>query len=196
MQPHICGHCEDHDDPVTLDNGLSLSYNDAIMPIEVHLHRQCAGKWSELFDIPLPGGPAAVAENDKAKRLLRILVADDNPTIMRVVKQILGAHPGFEVVGEARDGQQAVTQAEALKPDVIVINVTMPKMSGFEAARRIRSCLPDCAIVILSSHKDKQFIAEAREVGANGYVVKSDADRELVHAIESAVKGEEFFVVK
>ena len=68
-------------------------------------------------------------------------------------------------------------------------------MSGFEAARHIRMCLPDCAIVILSSHKDQQFIAEARKAGANGYVAKSDADRELVQAIESAVKGEEFFVV-
>jgi two-component system, NarL family, response regulator NreC len=69
-------------------------------------------------------------------------------------------------------------------------------MSGFEAARRIRSRFPDCAIVILSSHKDEQFIAEARKAGAKGYIEKSDADEQLVRAIESAVKGEEFFVVE
>jgi DNA-binding NarL/FixJ family response regulator len=145
--------------------------------------------------MPLPSSPVAMAENDHTTCTVRILVVDDHPTIMEMVKQILNAHPGFEVVGEARDGQQAVTLADALKPDVVVINVTMPKMSGFEAARHIRSRSPDCAIVILSSHKDQQFIAEARNVGANGYLGKSDADRQLVHAIESAVKGEEFFVV-
>jgi CheY-like chemotaxis protein len=197
MLPNVCGHCESRDNPVTLDNGLSVSYEAANnVHIEIHLHHQCAGTWSQLFNIPLTNGSVAVAENNKTKRTLHILIADDHPTIMQVVKQILDAHPGFEVIGEARDGQHAVTLAETLKPDVVVINVTMPKMSGFEAARRIRSRLPDCAIVILSSHKDQQFIAEARKAGANGYVMKSDADGELVRAIESAVKGEEFFVLE
>jgi DNA-binding NarL/FixJ family response regulator len=127
---------------------------------------------------------------------IRILIADDNPIILEMVKTILKAHPGFEVVGEAQDGQHAVSLAESLKPDVIVINVTMPTMSGFEAARRIRAHVPDSAIVILSSHKDKQFIQEARKVGANGYVEKTNADEQLVRAIESTVKGEEFFLVQ
>jgi CheY-like chemotaxis protein len=196
MQPNVCGHCENHDEPVTIANGLSFVYNDSNVQFEVHLHHQCAAKWSELFNIPLPTVSTALPENNGGtRRNVRILVADDNTAIMRVVKRILQARPGFEVVGEARDGRHAVTQAEALKPDVIIINVTMPKMSGFEAATLIRCCLPDCAIVILSSHKDQQFIAEARKAGANGYVSKSDADRELVKAVESAVKGEEFFVV-
>jgi two-component system nitrate/nitrite response regulator NarL len=147
-------------------------------------------------DIPIPDSAVAVLETPATRRGIRILIADDHPTIMQMVKQILTAQPGFEVVGEARDGLEAVTLAEALKPDVIVVNVTMPKMSGFEAARRIRSRLPDCAIVILSSHKDRQFIAEARKVGADGYVEKSNADGQLIHAIESAVKGEEFFFVE
>ncbi|HSY65904.1 MAG TPA: response regulator transcription factor [Terriglobales bacterium] len=144
-----------------------------------------------LFNIPVPEGAVAVLQTS-----IRILVADDQPTILEMVKRILKAHHGFEVVGEARDGQHAVSLAESLKPDVIVINVTMPKMSGFEAARRIRVCVPDSAIVILSSHKDKQFIEEARKAGANGYVGKSDADKQLIRAIESTVKGEEFFLVE
>jgi DNA-binding NarL/FixJ family response regulator len=127
------------------------------------------------------------------EKVIRILIADDQPTILKMVKQILQAHSGFEVVGEAPDGRQAVTLAAALKPDVIVLNVTMPTMSGFAAARLIRGQLPDSAIVILSSHKDKQFIAEARKVGARGYVQKSDADNELIRAINTVVKGEEFF---
>jgi CheY-like chemotaxis protein len=148
------------------------------------------------LDIATPDHAVAVLEKPTTVRSLRILIADDHPTILQMVKQILTAQPGFEVVGEARDGQHAVTLAEALKPDVIVINVTMPNMSGFDAARLIRSRVPDCAIVILSSHKDQQFIAEARKVGANGYVEKSNADKQLIHAIESAVKGEEFFFVE
>jgi len=127
---------------------------------------------------------------------IRILIADDHPTIRETVRAILNDQPGFEVVGEAQDGEQAVSLAESLKPDVIVINVTMPKMSGFEAARRIRAHFSDCAIVILSSNKDRQFIAEARKAGANGYVEKSNADGQLIQAIESTVKGKEFFFVE
>jgi CheY-like chemotaxis protein len=196
MLHHLCGHCENHDDPVTAENGLSVSYNAANdVQSEVHLHHQCASEWKR-FNVSPPNGAVAVLENSSSKRIVRILVADDIPTILQLVKEILNAHPGFEVVGEARDGQHAVALAEALKPDVVVLNVTMPMMSGFEAARRIRTRFPDCAIVILSSHKDEQFIAEARKAGAHGYIEKSDADEQLVRAIKSAVKGEEFFVVQ
>lgn len=196
MLQNLCGHCENHDNPVTSENGLSVSYNAANdVQREVHLHHQCAGGWSQRLNDSLPNGAGAVSENNCTSRNVRILVADDFPTILQLVKDILNAHPGFEVVGEARDGDHAVAMAEALKPDVVVLNVTMPMMSGFEAARRIRSRFPDCAIVILSSHKDEQFIAEARKAGAKGYIEKSDADEQLVLAIESAVKGEEFFVV-
>jgi DNA-binding NarL/FixJ family response regulator len=148
---------------------------------------KCASEWSDAA--------VAVSKNNITTRNVRILLADDFPTILELVKNILNAHPGFEVVGEARDGDHAVALAEALKPDVVVLNVIMPKMSGFEAARRIRSRFLDCAIVILSSHKDEQFIVEAREAGAKGYIEKSDADEQLVSAIEAAVKGEEFIVV-
>jgi DNA-binding NarL/FixJ family response regulator len=126
---------------------------------------------------------------------LRILIADDEPLILSVVKQILESEPHLRVVGQALDGPQAVTQAEALRPDVIVLDLNMPTMSGFEVARRIRTRHPNSAIVILSSHKNDQFIAEARAVGARAYVEKSDAADELVRAVESAAKGEEFFLV-
>ena len=196
MLHHLCGHCENHDYPVTSENGLRVSYNSANdVQRELHLHHQCAGKWSERFNVS-PSIPVAVSDDNCTSRNVRILVADDFPAILQLVKDILNSHPGFEVVGEARDGDHAVALAEALKPDVVVLNVTMPTMSGFEAARRIRSHFPDCAIVILSSHKDGQFIAEARKAGAKGYIEKSDADEQLVRAIESAVKGEEFFVVE
>ena len=196
MLDHLCELRENHD-PVTADNSLSVSYNTASdIQSEAHLHPQGASEWSECLSVSAPNGAVAVSENNISKRNVRILIADDFPTILELVKNILNAHPGFEVVGEARDGQHAVALAEALKPDVIVLNVTMPMMSGFEAARRIRNRFADCAIVILSSHKDDQFIAEARKAGAKGYIEKSNADEQLVRAIESAVKGQEFFVVE
>ena len=197
MLDHLCGHCENHDDPVTAENGLSVLYNPANdVQSEVHLHHQCASEWSKRFNVSPPNGAVAVSENNITERHVRILIADDIPTILQLVKEILNVHPGFEVVGEARDGDHAVALAEALKPDVVVLNVTMPRMSGFEAARRIRNRFADCAIVILSSHKDDQFIAEARKAGAKCYIEKSNADEQLVRAIESAVKGQEFFVVE
>jgi CheY-like chemotaxis protein len=189
MLDHRCRLRENHDDPVAADNGLSVSYHSASdIQSEAHFHQDCASEWSD--------GAVAVSKNNITKRNVRILIADDFPTILNLVKNILNAHPGFEVVGEARDGDHALALAETLNPDVVVLNVTMPSMSGFEAARRIRSRFADCAIVILSSHKDEQFIAEARKAGAKGYIEKSDADEQLVRAIESAVKGEEFFVVE
>jgi CheY-like chemotaxis protein len=196
-RPYVCGHCEDYDSPVTAENGLSLFYKvESDIKIEIFLHRECAGEWSQSFNIPIPDSGVDASDNGKGKGVIRILIADDQPTILKMVKQILQAHSGFEVVGQARDGHQAVTLAEALKPDVVVLNVTMPTMSGFEAARLIRVHLPDSAIVILSSHKDKQFITEARKAGARGYVQKSDADRQLIRAINTVVKGEEFFFLE
>jgi DNA-binding NarL/FixJ family response regulator len=149
-----------------------------------------------VLEIPVAAVAVAVLKSPATGRNVRILIADDHPTIMKMVKRILNAHVGFEVVGEACDGHHAVTLAETLQPDVIVLNVTMPTMSGFEAARRIRVQVPNSAIVILSSHKDQQFIEEARKAGANGYLEKTDADEQLVRAIESTLKGQEFFFVE
>ena len=181
---HVRQYGKNHDSPGTPGNGLSHSYKAA------------SDAGGEISTARLSNGTVAVSKRSITKRNVRILIADDFPAILELVKNILNAYPGFEVVGEARDGQHAVALAEALKPDVIVLNVTMPMMSGFEVARRIRNRFSDCAIVILSSHKDDQFIAEARKAGANGYIEKSNADEQLVRAIESAVKGEEFFVVE
>src|ERR1700685_2501272 len=107
-----------------------------------------------------------MATPTKARARLRVLLADDQPAILRMVRMILGEHSHLEVVGEAADGAEAVSMAALLKPDVVVLNVMMPKMSGFEAARLIHAQSPSVSIVILSTHKDAQFIATARECGA------------------------------
>jgi DNA-binding NarL/FixJ family response regulator len=126
---------------------------------------------------------------------MRILIADDHPMIHRAVRSTLQDYAHFEVCGEAVDGAEAVEAAKKLKPDVVVLNVTMPVMNGFEAARKIKQTVPQPAIVILSSNADKRFVEEARKVGVRAYVAKTKAGESLVKAIEAAVKGEDFVVL-
>ena len=128
-------------------------------------------------------------------RRLRILVADDHPLIRKSVRQILASHPRFEVCGEARDGAEAVAEAQRLKPDVVVLNITMPVLDGIAAAREITVKLPESAIVILSSHADKRFVEQAKRSGARAYVAKSKAGEALVRAIDAAVIDGDFVLV-
>jgi DNA-binding NarL/FixJ family response regulator len=125
-------------------------------------------------------------------RTLRILIVDDQPMILKRVRSILRDQTDFEICGEAYDGAKAVEEAQRLKPDVVILNVSMPVMNGFEAARLIKTKLPSTAIVILSSEADKHFAAEAKKIGASAYVCKTKADDSLVKAIETAVTGSEF----
>lgn len=129
------------------------------------------------------------------KPLVKILIADDHELIRKIVKSTLKRETRFKVVGEATDGLEAVVKAEKLKPDVVVFNITMPVLDGFEAARRIRKKLPQTAIVILSTDIDQRFIDEAKKVGARAYVPKSEAAVALVKAIETAISNDDFFIV-
>jgi DNA-binding NarL/FixJ family response regulator len=129
-------------------------------------------------------------------RPVRILIADDHPGIRKTVRSTLEQHPRFEVVGEAEDGAKAIREARRLKPDVVVLNVTMPVLNGFEAAREIKTSLPKSAIVILSLNTDQLFIEEAKKIGARAYVAKSEAGKALVKAIEVALKGDDFVLVE
>ena len=101
-------------------------------------------------------------------RSIRILIADDQPIIRTMVRSTLEKIPHFEVCAEAVDGAKAIEEAQRLKPDVVVLNVTMPVLNGFDAAREIKATLPGTAIVILSSHADQRFVAAARKIGV-GY---------------------------
>lgn len=112
-----------------------------------------------------------------------------------MVRLTVEQHARLEVCDEAQDGAQAVRKARELKPDVVVLNVAMPVMNGFEAERQIKEQLPDIPIVILSSNADKTFVEEARKIGARAYVDKSRAAQSLAKAIEAAVKGEDFLVL-
>jgi two-component system nitrate/nitrite response regulator NarL len=127
---------------------------------------------------------------------LRILIADDHPVIRRMVRSTLQDHPDFEVCGEAMDGGEAVEAAKKLKPDVVILNITMPVLNGFEAAREIKTTLPESAIVILSANADRRFVEEAKKIGVQAYVAKTKAGEALVEAVETAAKGGDFFLIE
>jgi DNA-binding NarL/FixJ family response regulator len=129
-------------------------------------------------------------------RKVRILIADDHPVIRKRVRSTLDGHPRFEVCAEVEDGARAIEEAQKLKPDVVVLNVSMPVIDGFQAARKIKASLPETAIVILSSHVDQRFIEEAKKIGARAYVAKTELGTALVKAIEAAVVGGDFVLME
>jgi two-component system nitrate/nitrite response regulator NarL len=134
----------------------------------------------------------ALAETNVINRKVRILLADDQPDIRKIVRSTLEGYPRFEVCGEAVDGAKAIEEAKRLRPDVVVLNVSMPVLNGFEAAHEIKDSLPESAIVILSLNADKRFVEEAKKMGARGYVAKTRAGDALVRTIEQALSGDGF----
>ena len=129
---------------------------------------------------------------DKKKKI-RILLADDHNIMRRGLRLLLERQPEFEVVGEAADGRQAVEAVEATKPDVAVLDIAMPNMSGIEAAQRVRALLPQAAIIILSMHSDEGYVLRALKAGAKGYLLKDSAENDLIEAIKAVSEGKAFF---
>jgi DNA-binding NarL/FixJ family response regulator len=116
---------------------------------------------------------------------LRILIADDHASVRRGIRSLLESHEGWQVSGEATDGCDAVEQAGRLKPDLVVLDVTMPRLNGLEATRRIRQAMPATQVVVLTTHQTDQLQEEARRAGARAVVFKSDAYHSLLPTIES-----------
>jgi DNA-binding NarL/FixJ family response regulator len=122
----------------------------------------------------------------------RILLADDHAVVRRGLKLVLDAEPDLEVTAEASDGAEAVERATAEELDLVILDVTMPRLTGIQAARRIAQLKPELPTLILSMHDNERYFFEALRAGASGYVLKSVADRDLVEACRATMRGEPF----
>src|SRR6202451_375336 len=126
---------------------------------------------------------------------IRILLVDDHPIVRQGLKTLLEGHSGGEVIGEAADGAEAVEKAKNLSPDVMVLDVTMPRMNGLEACRVLRQQCPGLEILFVTQHDSPQMMREDLEAGARGYVVKSNAARDLLQAVEAVSQHRVFTVL-
>src|ERR1700736_6618793 len=142
---------------------------------------------------PKPYSKLLGATHLEKRATLRILVADDHESVRKGVCVILGARGDIEVCGEAANGREAIDKAQALKPDLIILDITMPVLSGIDAAEAIRKTLPNVPILFLSMHQSRQIIAEAKRLGVLGYVKKSDAAATLLNAVDALLRNEPFF---
>jgi DNA-binding NarL/FixJ family response regulator len=124
--------------------------------------------------------------------VVRILVVDDHEIVRRRLSSLLQSRPEFYVVAEASDGFQAVEKSKDLQPDVVVLDISMPGMSGLEAAPRIRRVAPATEILFVSQHDTGSMVREALSTGARGYVLKSDAGTDLVNAVLAVSQQKEF----
>src|SRR2546421_9555727 len=125
---------------------------------------------------------------------VRILIADDHEVVRRGVRSVLESRKEWDICGEAVDGRDAVDKARKLKPDVVVLDISMPHLNGFEAARLIRKEAPQSKILILSQHNVSEMIQTALDVGARAYVSKSEVSRDLLPAVEAIIHNRSPFI--
>ena len=126
-------------------------------------------------------------------RPIRILLADDHAILRDGIRALLSDEADLQVVGEAENGRQALEQARALRPDIVIMDIGMPLLSGLEATKQIRREVPESRVLILTMHQNDEYLAQVLAAGASGYVLKVAAGRELVLAIRQVARGEPFF---
>ena len=121
---------------------------------------------------------------------IRLLIADDHGVLRAGLRALLNAEPEFEVVGEAETGEEALHMAESLRPDVVLLDVSMPGLSGIEVTREMKARFPDMRVLILTVHEDETLLREALRAGAAGYIVKRAVEEELIAAILAVWRGD------
>lgn len=135
--------------------------------------------------------PSSSGRNMKKKTT--ILIADDHPLFRGSVRLVLDAIPDFKVVGEAGNGVEAIRLTEEMRPDIVLMDITMPELGGLEVTRQIKAEHPEIAVLILTIHSDEQHALEILEAGASGYLTKSVFGEEIVNAIKGVISGEMVF---
>ena len=127
---------------------------------------------------------------------LKVLIADDHDLVRKGLRMLIEEHPGWTVCAEARSGREAVDQATQHTPDIVVIDVSMPDLNGLEATRLIRKACPKAEVLVITHHDSDEMAAEVLSAGARGYILKSDSDEELVHAVEALSRHKPYFTAR
>jgi DNA-binding NarL/FixJ family response regulator len=127
------------------------------------------------------------------KKVINLLLVDDHPVVREGIKASLKRKRHVRIVGEASDGEEAISMARKLEPDVILMDISMPRMTGIEAAKRLRKSAPGAKILVLTMHDNKEYVLKMAQLGARGYVFKDASPSELLHAIEAVDAGEIMF---
>jgi len=123
----------------------------------------------------------------------RVLIADDHALVRRGLRTLLESQPDWAVCGEASNGQEAVEKAKELRPEVVLMDISMPVLNGLEATRQIREALPETEVLVLTMHESREMISAARQAGAGGYVVKSVLERDLIEVMRTIHRHEPCF---
>ncbi len=129
-------------------------------------------------------------------KTLRILLADDHEIVRQGLRAVLAGRRDWTICGEATTGRQAVELARQLRPDVVIMDLTMPELNGLDATRQIRAALPHAEVLVLTMHASEELVPQVLAAGARGFVLKSDAGRSLVAAIEALARHEPFFTAR
>lgn len=140
----------------------------------------------------MPTSPSIATPSRGATAPTRILLADDHALVRRGVRLILDGEPDLTVVAEAYDGAEAIEMARAERPDLVILDIAMPRLTGLQAARELSRVMPGLRILMLTMYDNEQYFFEALKAGAAGYVLKSVADRDLVEACRAAMRDEPF----
>ena len=121
--------------------------------------------------------------------IIKLMLVDDHDVVRTGLRSFLETQPGFEVVAEAKNGHQALEQAKQSKPDIVLMDITMPDMDGIEATRQLKNIYPECQVLVLTVHNDKQYFMQMLAAGASGYLTKQAAADELIAAIKAIDGG-------
>ena len=120
---------------------------------------------------------------------LRVFIADDHPVVLAGIRSLLDGNPEVEIIGEARDGENALRMALELKPAIMVLDLSMPRLNGVDVTRQLLAQLPNCKVVVLTVHEDRAYLRKLMEEGASGYVLKRSAAEDLLRAIHAVAAG-------
>ena len=132
----------------------------------------------------------SIASQEEEMKRIRLILADDHAVVRAGTRQLLEGQPDLDIVGEASDGEEAVRLAHRLNPDVVVMDVRMPRLSGVEATRRIKQECPEVRVLVLTAHDDDEYVFALLQAGANGYLLKTAEIEELVKAIHTVASGQ------